>query len=178
MEGLRNEMRHTERGEDVTVYSVLPFFVKFLGDGLLVLWDCDAMGEVAQRNVVVSLYVLCRNYRSKFLPTLKGKMVEPPPVLRCGVARGTVLSIGDGQDYVGSCINMAARLQKLPGISFAFNRRGFNLEGEGVVNFFIDRITIRQVSIRGIGEHELVGILKSEADNLSPEDQKSYQEPT
>ena len=36
---------------------------------------------------------------------------EPPPVLRCGLARGTVFSVGNRSDFVGSCINMAARLQ-------------------------------------------------------------------
>src|SRR4029077_11901818 len=63
-----------------------------------------------------------------FLSKLRSTMVDPPPVLRCGIARGTVFCVGDGEDYVGSCINMAARLQRLQGISFAFNRRGFDLE--------------------------------------------------
>jgi hypothetical protein len=177
MQNLRNEMRHSEHEADVLVYSKLPFFVKFLGDGLLVLWDCAQMGEGSQRNVIVSMFEVCRKYRSEFLPALKATMVDPPPILRCGVARGTVFSVGNGQDYVGSCINMAARLQKLPGLSFAFNRRGFNLEGPGVVHFFTGMITIRQVSIRGIGDRELIGILKSEAAKLSDENQKLYAEP-
>src|SRR5436190_9948792 len=83
MQGLRNEMRHADVEADVTLYSDLPFFVKYLGDGLLVLWDCAEMSEAAQRNVIVSMFELCRKYKSEFLPTLKTTMVEPPPVLRC-----------------------------------------------------------------------------------------------
>ena len=176
MKQLRDEMRRNEQDADVIIWSDLPFFVKFLGDGMLVLWDCTQMNDVLQRNVIVSMYQICLNYGAKFLPTLKAKMVDPPPILRCGVARGTVFSVGEGQDYVGSCINMAARLQKLPGLSFCFNRRGFDLESAGVVSFFTEHITIRQVSIRGIGDHELIGIIKSEADKLSPEHQLLYQE--
>ena len=174
MEQLRAEMREMDYESNVTLWSPLPFFVKFLGDGLLVLWDCEKMSPIAQRNVVYSCYSICQSYEQTFLRSLRTKMVEPPSGLRCGVARGTVFSVGEGQDYVGSCINMAARLQKFPGISFCFNRRGFDLEGSGLPKFFSERIVIREVAIRGIGTHELVSITKSEAEKLSPRDRKFY----
>jgi|ERR1043166_4425214 class 3 adenylate cyclase len=118
MQELREGVRDTEHGADVVLWTHLPFFVKFLGDGLLVLWDCKDMPNIPQRNVIVECAQICFNYKATFTPTLKTKMVDPPTALRCGVARGTVFSVGAGQDYVGSCINMAARLQKLPGITF------------------------------------------------------------
>jgi class 3 adenylate cyclase len=161
MEQVREEMREADQDKSAVLWSPLPFFVKFLGDGLLVLWDCANMGSASQRNVVVSALQICARYKVEFLPKLKSKIVEPPSALRCGVARGTVFSVGEGQDYVGSCINMASRIQKLPGISFCFNRRGFDFEDPRCAKFFTDDITIREVSIRGIGDHELVCILKS-----------------
>ena len=176
MERLRDEMRQDLHENDVVLWSTLPFFVKFLGDGLLVLWDASTMDVVSQRNVIVSCAAICRSYRTVFLTTLKARLVDPPRALRCGIARGTVFSVGKGLDYVGSCINMAARLQKLPGISFCFNCRGFELEGHNPI-FFEKSIVVKQVAIRGIGERELVGILKSEGDKLGPKDRKLFKEP-
>jgi class 3 adenylate cyclase len=176
MSELRDEMRDKQHGNDIILWCPLPFFVKFLGDGLLVLWDCAEMTDVTQRNVVISCRQICIDYTEDFVPTLKGKLVDPPTNLRCGVARGTVFSVGEGQDYVGSCINLAGRLQKLPGISFSFNRRGFNLDDPMQVKFFSDDITIKQVSIRGIGDHELIGVLKKELQQLSPKDRKFYKD--
>lgn len=177
---LRQEMRVTDEHEEVVLWSHLPFFVKYLGDGILALWDCKNMNDVTQRNVIVTAKQICQAYSEEFLPTLRAKLVEAPPILRCGIARGTVFSVGNGHDYVGSCINMAARLQKLPGITLCFNRRGFELEilegGPRHAAFFRTKIAVREVSIRGIGDHELVCILRSEAEALSPQDKKTYRE--
>ncbi len=135
------------------------------------------MNEVSRRNVLVSLHDVCNRYRNSFLPQIRKKVVEPPTHLRCGIARGTVFSVGNGEDFVGSCINMAARIQKLPGTRFAFNRRGFDLESATMAKFFKEQVIVRLVSIRGIGENELIGIRKSEFDSMPPEDKKSYREP-
>lgn len=176
MEQLRNEMKHSDIGNDVGLWCPLPYYVKFLGDGLLILWDASQAKASGHRNVVLSAYEICRAYKRNFLPTIRDKVVEPPPGLRCGLARGTVLSVGEGADYVGSCINMAARVQKLPGTSFAFNKRGFELEGnkpEPAV-FFTRDIVVKEIAIRGIGDHELVCILRSEAEALSAKDKKFF----
>jgi class 3 adenylate cyclase len=111
MKKLRKEMSEAEHGADVALWCRLPFFVKFLEDGLLVLWDRASMPPVSQRNVIVVCYQICSDYKTEFVATLRTAMVDPPTALRCGVARGTVFSVGVGHDYVGSCINMAARLQ-------------------------------------------------------------------
>src|SRR5688500_12976227 len=125
---IRDEMTESHHANGAVLYGPLPFFVKFMGDGLLVLFDVSKSCDTARRNIVLSARQVCRSYSTKFLPSIQARVVEPPSRLRCGVARGTVYSVGNGQDYVGSCINMTARLQKLPGLTFAFNRRGFNLE--------------------------------------------------
>jgi class 3 adenylate cyclase len=177
LQELKNQTVKTEYPEGSELWHPLPFFMKFLGDGLLVLWDCEEMHPVAIRNIIVSLRVICNRYKQMLLKELSALVVDPPGALRCGIARGTVFSVGDSSDYVGSCINMAARLQKLPGVSFAVNQRGVAIHEEDVATFYKNDILVQKVSIRGIGENELVCILKSDAAKMSKEDRKLYRDP-
>lgn len=174
MAQLKAEMINKSHKDGVELWSDLPFFVKFMGDGLLVLWESSGMGVVEHQNVVLSAYEVCRRYKAEFLPTIKAKFVDPPDALRCGLARGTVYSVGDGNDYVGPCINMSARLQKLPGLTYAFNRRGLDLESGSPAEFFTKEIIVRKVAIRGIGENELIAVLKSEYNALNESDKKLF----
>ena len=157
------------------IYHGLPFFVKFMGDGLLVLWNTRHMSPKHLLNLVISLNAICLNYPTKLLPQIKEVVVSPPPALRCGVARGTVYSVGESADFVGSCINMAARIQKLPGINFAFNRRGFDLDGDTNPMAAIKKtFSIRKVAIRGIGENELLALRNVDLLSMSEVDKKFY----
>lgn len=117
-------------------------------------------------NIVGSLLNICRGYRDEFLPRIKKSFTKPPAKLRCGIARGQILSIGEERDFVGPCINVASRLQKIGQFSFAFSKRGFNLErnfGETWRNDFV----LIKYQIRGVGEEELVFVLASEFKQLS-----------
>lgn len=174
MDRLKEEMKRAETNEGVALWSPLPFFVKFMGDGLLVLWDSSQMDAVERKNIVVSMYSICDSYSKKFVKTLRKKLVDPPPVLRCGVARGTVYSVGSGNDFVGSCINMAMRLQKCPGVTFAVNRRGFEFEEEDIGGLLPEKLVVRAIAVRGIGDNELVAILKSELDAMSESDKRAF----
>jgi class 3 adenylate cyclase len=169
---LRAEMTYKEHEKGIQLYSSLPFFLKFMGDGLIVLWDCDALASNSgPANVVLTVYEICRKYAASFYPSMAKRVSEAPRLLRCGVARGTVFSVGDGNDYVGSCINMAARLQKLGGLTFAVNARGFDFH-DYPTDFFKTDLIVAEVAIRGIGDHELVGILKKEYDKLDEADRR------
>jgi hypothetical protein len=174
MQRLKSQSKKKQTESGVWLLNPLPFFVKFMGDGLLVLWDVSKIGDPARRNVIRFAYEICQSYKTDFLPDVACKVVDPPTLLRCGLARGTVYSVGDGSDYVGSCINMAARLQKLPGVPFAFNRRGINLEATSRHEFFKKRIVVRRVSVRGIGENELVAIEKAVFDAMTREDKAQF----
>src|ERR1700755_969073 len=171
---IKEEMIKEMLEAGAVLWSPLPFFIKFMGDGILVLWDSSEMTDAARRNVIGSLHSICKRYTKVFLPKIQGKVVEPPGILRCGVARGTVYSVGNGNDFVGSCINMAARIQKLPSATFSFNRRGFDIENSKAAKFFKEDIIVRRVSIRGIGENELIAILKHEFDSMKAADKKIY----
>src|ERR1044072_7217165 len=130
---LRVQLLMEEEGNNVVLWSHLPFFGKFLGDGVLLLWDVTYMGGEAKRNIGQSFDVIRNDYQTKFLPSLKQHISTAPPKLRCGMAQGQVTSIADGRDFVGLCINIASRLQKLGdgAFSFAFTQKGLRPdEGE------------------------------------------------
>ena len=163
------------KSEDrVRIWGSLPFYAKFLGDGVMFLWDTEySGGESSIRNIVRKLLSLTRAYKKDFLKTIGTHVSKPPSRLRCGIARGQVVSVGSGDDFVGSCLNLASRLQKLSTLSFAVSRRGIDLRPESKLECFV----LKKVELRGIGEHELVYVLESEFARL-PEDEKMlFREP-
>ena len=176
MNQIRAEMVYKEYADGVLLLGPLPFFVKFMGDGLLVLWDVSRPDENARRNIIVTGREICLRYARDFCPLIAAKVTEAPSVLRCGLARGTVYSVGNGNDFVGSCINMAARIQKLPGTTFAFNRRGINIDDPDADDFFKTHIAVKKMPVRGIGENELVCVLKSEFEAMSAEEKNHYRD--
>ena len=147
------------------MWTGLPFLAKFLGDGVLFLWDSEKMNEIDLCNVVVSLRNICVGYRRDFVPRIKKEVGEPPPSLKCGIARGRVLSVGNGDDYVGPCINIASRLQKLSRLTFCFSRKGFDFD-RGMKKEVASVFVVKSISIRGIGDHELICIPKTEFERL------------
>jgi hypothetical protein len=117
-------------------------------------------------NIVVNLLDICHEYSGTFLPNIRKSITKPPQKLRCGIARGQVISVGEGKDFVGSCINIASRLQKIGQFSFAFPRRGFNLM-KHFTEVGRDEFVLIKMPVRGIGEEELIYVQKSEFDVLT-----------
>jgi len=157
------------------LYSDLPFLAKFLGDGVLFLWDTDQMTKTGKCNVVTILREICNHYNSIFYPKIQKEVPVPPPILRCGIAQGRVFSVGNKQDYVGPCINIAARLQKLSNFTFCFQTKGFDLKrmSEDIMKEYI----IKRVKLRGISMYELVAIIEQEFNVLKPKDRAEFKEP-
>jgi len=154
----------------------LPFFIKFLGDGLLVLWKTDEMLEDELCNVIIGVRDICENYTKKFFKKIRSKVNDPPPKLRCGMARGLVYSIGTEEDFVGPCINIASRLQKLPGILFSFSRKGVDYEAH-MNEEKSQNIIVKTTTIRGIGTNQLICMWKEDFDQLHSKDKKLYKDP-
>ena len=174
-----------------TLWAELPFFSKFMGDGVLFLWRIDLDRIVRmdpQRpperlqasvqeficNIIASLWEVCRAYPG-FLAQEGRHYVDPPTRLRCGVARGIVIPIGNQADYVGPCINIASRLQKFNGLSFAFSARG--IDHAGLNPSYRSQFIKLRSGIRGIGERELLYVLKAEFEMLAAEQQADFQQP-
>jgi len=170
---LADEFTMEKTENEVKMWCQLPFFAKFMGDGVLFLWDTKGMDKKDLSNLVVSLYEVCQSYQTKFLPGAQMNFAKPPKRLRCGIARGQVVALGDGRDYVGACINVASRIQKLSNLSFAFSRRGFDLAtfGKDWKNDFL----LVQAPIRGIGDKDPVYVVRSEFEALSPEYENMFE---
>lgn len=177
-----------DEDQDNTLWAELPFFSKFMGDGVLFLWkidmdkivalgkdiESDKLHEHLQRflcNIIASLYNFCTLY-PQFLEKAKKKYVDPPQKLRCGIARGSVFPIGGGMDYVGPCINISSRLQKFHSLSFVFSIRGIDVNGFNIG--FEEVFTQKKVSIRGIGDGELIGIVKEEYEKLKESEKQFF----
>lgn len=174
-EALKAEHKEAESGDRVTIWGSLPFFVKFLGDGLLLLWDTDYSGGASGiRNIVLRVHSMVTQYQKDFLPEIQKHVYKPPLRLRCGVARGQVVSVGNWGDYIGSCINIAARLQKLNGLGFAVSRTGFDLSGQ--TEKLWKSLVLKRVDLRGIGESQLVYVLRSELEALPARDSKLFKD--
>jgi class 3 adenylate cyclase len=167
--------RHTRRG--VIVWTRMPFFAKFMGDGVLLLWNADHIGEICGvLNVPIVLNEVCTAYATQFLPMIRAKVARVPAILRCGIARGQVYSVGNANDFIGPCINIAARLQKItPGISFCFSARGLDFdEYHGIPPTIF---TLKKLRIRGIGDDEPVHIRQDEFDALPRNEKRLFAEP-
>ena len=164
-----------ESGNRVRIWGSLPFYAKFLGDGLLFLWDTEfSGGDPGILNIVSHLFNLTESYKTKLLPKLKKRVSKPPSRVRCGIARGQIMTVGDGNDFVGSCLNIASRLQKLSMLSFAISRRGIDLTKK---TSLARRFVLKQVELRGIGKEELVYVLDSELQDLPARERKLFKEP-
>jgi len=173
---IRSETVEKQFPEGVKLWHSAPFYAKILGDGLLILWDTSKMHVQDQHNLIVSMDEICERYLNEFLPTMKRKVNEPPSALRCGLTKGTVYSVGDGNDFVGACINFAGRLQKLPGVIFTFALRGFDPEAN-LDKLVIPDYVLKKVPIRGMGNEELIYIRKKDFNKMSKDDKASYHNP-
>jgi len=157
------------------LFAELPMMVKFLGDGLLVLWNARRMVEDQVCGITAGLFDITRAYRREFYPRMSMIVDKPPAVLRCGVARGKVFSVGGGKDYVGHCVNHASRLSHL-GLSFCFPHRGFQVR-EHLPPQYLHILVPKVVSIRGVGDNELVWVIREEFEKMPPENKVMFRNP-
>lgn len=158
----------------VFLWGSLPFFGKFTGDGVLFLWNTDlSKGLPGIGNIVAIVSRICQDYETTFRKKATQAHAKVPRRLRAGLARGHVLSIGGGKDYVGPCINMAARLQKLATLSLAVSRRGFDPE-KCFSKDTAENYVVKKTTIRGIGKDELIVIRKKEYELLSDKDKRLF----
>jgi len=176
---LADQFRESEDETQVKLWGSLPFYAKFLGDGILFVWNTDlCRGFPGTVNIAQNLLAVTNLYAERFLPDIRRAVSNPPGRLRCGMARGQVISIGGGADYVGSCINVAARLQKLSNLSFAVSRRGFDLsEAPNDAGSFRSFLVLKRTAVRSIGKQELIYIRKDEFAALPPSEQQEFSDP-
>jgi class 3 adenylate cyclase len=157
-----------ERGI-VRISYPLPFFVKFLGDGFLLLWNAEIISEVQQGNLIVDIRSITDKYKWDFLQSMRSRVNRVPTRLRAGIARGRVVPIGRSDDFVGPCINIASRLQKLNGLTFAVWQNGLHL------NF--PWLTTKRIPLRGVSKGELVYVVEEELKRLPAKKRNQFKKP-
>ena len=140
---------------------------------MLFLWNTENMEMYMICNIVIELRNICNKYSIDFTPKMKRHLSYIPKSLRCGIACGTVCSVGNGEDYVGPCINIAARLQKLSNLGLCISKRGIDFE-KGMIKETAKQYIVKSVSIRGIGEEELVIVQKVDFERLPKNEQALF----
>lgn len=185
-ETIKEEMQIDKSANEL--WAELPFFSKFLGDGVLFLWRIDTdkiaaiddsveskkINNITQElicNIVATLFEICNAY-SVFLKERNLEYVDPPKRLRCGISRGDAFPLGTNRDFIGPCINIAARLQKCNGLSFGVSARGidYNYFNESYKKSFLKK----KVSIDGIGDNEIIYVLANEFNGLSSQNKTLF----
>ena len=163
---IRDGLTEENFGNRKSFWADFPLLVKFLGDGVLLVWDTQRMMEDQICRIVTTLYKICFNYRQEFYPRISRVVNKPPAVLRCGIARGKVFTIGDGKDFIGHCINNASRLSHLVSLTFCFPHRGFPVR-EYIPADDLRLFVLKYVPIRGVGDNELVWVVREEFERLT-----------
>jgi hypothetical protein len=170
---IRQKITQEDLGDRSVLWTGLPVMVKFLGDGLMVLWDARKMSEDQICRLAGVLYTICQAYRTDFYPYISRAVNKPPSILRCGVARGKIFSIGNDKEYVGHCINNASRLSRLGSLSFCFPHRGFQVQ-EYMPQEYRQIFVPKYVTLRGIGANELIWIVRDEYNNLPQKNREMF----
>ena len=177
---IKNEFVKTETDAGILLWSYLPFFAKFMGDGVLLLWkiphDTKVGGDPAVGNILVRSHNICRAFSDEFLPRIRERVHSPPQRLRCGIARGNIIVIGNGKDFVGPCINIASRLQKLGKLSFAVHRTGIDPEN-CLESPWREQYVLKKISIRGVAEEQLVLVDRIEVNALAEPESLLFSDP-
>ncbi len=173
---IKGEFVAENYNEGKGLWANLPFLAKFSGDGVLFLWNTYKMSGVEICNIVTTLSIIRDEYNEKFYQEIKKVVVNPPNDLRCGIARGRVFSVGNGDDYVGPCINIASRLQKLSLLSFCVSRRGFDFEKD-MDKQTASEFLLKSVDLRGIGKNELIWVLKEKFAALPDKEKELFKNP-
>lgn len=156
----------------IALFSSFPFFNKFMGDGVMFIYDTEIIDVPGIHNIIVQMKEICDEYHTLFYSQYSSIYQDMPKQLRCGIARGPVFSIGGGQDYVGPCINKASRLQKLDEFSFSFSLEGIDISkvGRNPEKYY----TSIRSTLRGAEREERIGVLLTEFNSLSQEAKKEY----
>src|SRR5438105_699717 len=162
----------------VKLYARLPFFAKFMGDGVMFLWDTKDLPRGSLTNIPMIANIISESYKRDFAPQMSREFSDVPRKLRVGVARGRVFAVGGGSDYVGPCINIASRLQKIGStIRFCMAKRGWSADEVIVDENNREIFVLKSVPIRGIGETELVYIERKEYDQLPVDEKVLFRDP-
>ncbi|WP_158824752.1 hypothetical protein [Mucilaginibacter lacusdianchii] len=152
-----------------------PSLRKFLGDGLLYIWEENDTAYLKNSKFKIDLINRVWNLQTYFKEVNKKlheiiPIADLPKSIKFGLAQGTVYKLSEadgGQDYIGPCINLASRLVKYcPEINFICSAR-LNLPLQDISNNGYMKIIANE--IRSF-EYEIVIIDQDDYLSLKEED--------
>ena len=162
---------HEKTNDGYLLWHKFPIMLKFLGDGFMIIWDTVGLTQFEETNIIGSCQDICQKYNSDFLKTILGQVADAPTRLRCGIAKGKILTIGNGDDFIGPVVNLAARLQKLETFTFAWATKGIDLD-DPTKNAVKRKWIHVNVPIRGMDHTENVYVSRQELENIGNPEEK------
>jgi len=154
-----------------------PLMKKFLGDGMLYVWENDEQRIVSSTEFKVKLLNRLWNLQMAF-GKVNRKLYDIIPVgdlpsnIKIGIAQGSIFKLieKDGSiDFIGPCINLASRLVKYcPELNFIASAR-LDLNKEHLdKNGYVKTIAIELRSF----ENEIVIVDKDDFDSINEVDKE------
>ncbi|MBL7841887.1 MAG: hypothetical protein JNJ75_17200 [Cyclobacteriaceae bacterium] len=123
---------YTEPPKEIDPLKLKPSMRKFLGDGMLYVWEDTDERFLSSPNLKINLINRLWNLQ-KYFSSINKKLLEEMPIgdlpksVKFGIAQGTIYKLVEEDntiDYIGPCINLASRLVKYcPEINFVASAR-------------------------------------------------------
>lgn len=154
-----------------------PSLRKFLGDGVLYVWEDDENKNLSKSNFKIALINRLWNLQNS-IELINDMILSYMPVadlptnVKFGLAQGSVYKLtenDDSVDYIGPCINLASRLVKYcAGINFIASTR-LRVSKEYISKYNYIRIIAKE--LRSF-EKEIVIIDKNDYERLSDDEKE------
>jgi hypothetical protein len=165
----------TQGPTDTDPLSLKPSLRKFLGDGMLYIWENmeDEPPESYFKIILVNRLWMLQTYIEKINNNLYNDIPigDLPKTIKFGLAQGSIYRLTEtdgGIDFIGPCINLASRLVKYcPELNFICSAR-LDLDKKAMEDEGYFKIIAKE--LRSF-ENEIVIIDKNDYSKLKKEDQ-------
>ncbi|MBN7799506.1 hypothetical protein J0A67_01470 [Algoriphagus aestuariicola] len=166
-----------EEEDEIDALDAKPILRKFLGDGMLYVWEDNDEGILSVPDIKIDLINRLWNIQLKF-DKINKRLNETIPIgdlpnsIKFGIAQGTIFKLTEVNgtiDCIGPCINLASRLVKYSHeINFIASAR-LNLPKQKLEENGYFRIIAKE--LRSF-ENEIVIIDKNDYENVNLADKK------
>ncbi len=154
-----------------------PDHAKFLGDGVLMIWllDDGDDSEYTATNIALRLMDVQRHYL-QLLAEADPRIDDAPMGIRCGIAQGEVCelrSTGGASEFIGHCINLAARLQAASG-NLGWMAADIRATQHTLDQYLWQRVVVKKNSRNKLPDDKEVIVCRHEFGRLIEPDKQRY----
>ncbi|MGC4099769.1 hypothetical protein [Ferruginibacter sp.] len=172
-----NDFWTTETPQEIDALEIKPIMRKFLGDGMLYVWEDNDDRLLLKSDFKIDLIIRLWNLQLNF-DRINKRLYEDIPVgdlptnIKFGISQGTIFKLIENtgeQDCIGPCINLASRLVKYcQEINFIASAR-LDLPKQELETYGFFKIIAKELQSF---ENEIVVIDKVDYDGVSLADKK------